>query len=146
MVEEHKYIENARGMRYYFEDTDNFGIKAGYMNESLAFPVASELACFIWDISVQLRKKFIFDKLWMRYIFPCNVVHDALYFIHHKDLLKDNYIPEVLRYYFTEHCKIATGDCLGMEMTVGTRWKDKNPEFSKETEWDFTENRWKWKQ
>jgi uracil-DNA glycosylase family 4 len=145
MVKENGYIENARGMRLNFESTDNGSIMGGYMNESLAFPIASELALFMWDISVQMRAHFKKEKLWMKYVYPANTVHDANYFIAHKDLMKDNYFPEVCKYFFTEKVRIATGDALGMEMSVGSRWKDKKPEFTKETRWNFATACWEWK-
>lgn len=143
----HGYIENARGIRYKFDESDRFGIIAGWLNESLAFPIASELALFLWDISVTMKRQLQKDKLWMNQIYPVNSVHDASYWIVHKDLMKDNYFPDLAKFYFTEHCRIATGDRLGIEMIVGDRWKaDKhNVVFSKETKWDFENKTWLWK-
>ena len=143
-VENNKYIENMRGMRFYFENTDNFAIKAGWMNQSLAYPIASELALFMWDISVQMKKQLKKDKLWMKYIYPVNVVHDANYWIIHKDVMKDGYFPEVCKQYFTKEVKIATGDNLGMEMVVSDRWKGKEKVFAKETKWNFKTRSWDW--
>lgn len=145
MVKDYAYIENARGFRYFFEDTENKGIEAGWLNESLAYPIASELALFLWDVSVSIKRQLVKDKVWNKYIFPVNSVHDASYWIHHKDLLADNYFPEVCKSYFTKECKIATGDNLGMEMVVADRWKGKEKFFSNETAWDFEARQWKWK-
>ncbi len=146
-VKEHNYIENARGIRYYFEDTENFSILAGWLNESLAYPIASELALFMWDVSVSTRAQLIKDKLWMTKVKPVNSVHDAGYWIIHKDLLKDNYFPEMCKYYFTNKCKIATGDTLGMEMKIADRWKGEKDKtvFSQETTWNFKTHSWDWK-
>lgn len=143
-VETGSQIKNAREMVLQFEETDNFSIKAGWCNQSLAFPIASELALFMWDVSVQIRKELKKAGLWNKYIYPVNSVHDASYWIHHKDLLKDNYLPEVCRYYFTKGCKIASGDNLGCEMVVADRWKGKEKLFSAETVWDFEQKEWKW--
>ena len=144
-VEEHKYIENARGMRYYFEDSSDFKILAGWKNESLAFPPASELALFMWDICVSMKKYLVKEKSWMKWVYPVNSVHDASYFLVHKDAMKDNWFPEVCKHYFTKECKIATGDNLGMEMSVSSRWKAKEEIFHGETEWDFKNKVWNWK-
>lgn len=144
-VEEYGYIENMRGIRYYFEESDNFGIKAGWLNESLAYPIASSLAQFLWTVSVEIKHQLEKDKLWMNWCYPVNSVHDASYWSVHKDLMKDNYFPEVCRYYFTQHCKIETGDRLGMEMVVAERWKGKEEVFHNETKWDFVNKQWNWK-
>jgi uracil-DNA glycosylase family 4 len=146
-VKDKQYIENMRGMRYYFEDTDNMGILAGWLNESLAFPIASELALFLWDVSVSIKKYLVKCGVWMNWCKPVNSVHDASYWLVHKDLMKDNFFPEVCKHFFTKECKIATGDNLGMEMVVGDRWKcEKDGKvFSKETTWDFTNKEWIWK-
>ena len=144
-VEEYRYIENARGIRYYFEDSSDFRIVAGWKNESLAFPIASELALFMWTICVEMKKYLVKEKVWMKYIYPVNSVHDASYFLVHKDLMKDNWFPEVCKNYFTKECKIATGDNLGMEMTVADRWKSKEEVFHNETVWDFKNKCWNWK-
>lgn len=144
-VEEHQYIENARGMRYYFEDSSDFRILAGWKNESLAFPPASELALFLWDISVSMKRYLMKEKVWMKWVYPVNSVHDATYFLVHKDCMKDNWFAEVCRHFFTKECKIATGDNLGMEMVVADRWKGKNEVFHNETVWDFDAKCWNWK-
>lgn len=143
-VAEH-YIENARGIKYWFDQSDRFGIVAGWQNESLAYPIASELALFLWDVSVSMKRQLQKERLWMDKVIPVNSVHDASYWIIHKDLLKDNYFPELAKYYFTEGCRIATGDRLGMEMVVADRWKGKEVVFSKETKWDFENRTWLWK-
>lgn len=143
-VEQHERITNMRKMVYNFEHTNDQGIKSGWINQSLAYPIASELALFMWDISVQLKEQMKKDKIWMKYIYPVNVVHDANYWVIHKDLMNDNYFPEVCKYYFTDHVKIATGDNLGIEMIVSDRWKGKQKIFEKETKWNFKENRWDW--
>jgi hypothetical protein len=131
-------------MRLNFEETDNFGILAGWMNESLAFPVASELALFMWEASVNVRNLLKREGLWMRWIYPVNVVHDANYWIAHKDLLKGNYLPELLRTVFCKSTKIATGDNLGCELVVSDRWKGKEKIFEKETVWNNELNEWVW--
>jgi uracil-DNA glycosylase family 4 len=144
-VEECQYIENARGMRYYFEDSSDFKILSGWKNESLAFPPASELALFMWSICVEIKKFLIKEGAWMKWVYPVNSVHDASYFLVHKDTMKDNWFPEVCKLFFTKECKIATGDTLGMEMTVSDRWKGKETIFHGETIWDFNEKCWVWK-
>jgi hypothetical protein len=143
-VEDHKCITCARGMRLLYEDTENFGILAGWLNESLAFPVAGELALFMWEASVNVRKVLQQEKLWMKWIYPVNVVHDANYWIAHKDLLKGDYLPELLRTVFCKKTKIATGDNLGCELVVSDRWKGKQKFFEKETIWDASHNEWVW--
>lgn len=143
-VENHQRITNMRGMVYRFERTTDMGIKSGWVNQSLAFPIASELALFMWDISVSLKKQLIKDGLWMKYIYPVNVVHDANYWIIHKDLMNDSYFPEVCKHFFTNEVKIATGDNLGMEMVVSDRWKGKEKIFTKETKWNFQTKKWEW--
>jgi uracil-DNA glycosylase family 4 len=144
-VDEHKYIENARGLRYYFEDSDDFRILAGWKNESLAFPPASELALFMWDISVSMKRYLVKENAWMRMVYPVNSVHDASYFLVHKDAMQNNWFPEVCKHFFTKECKIATGDNLGMEMSVSSRWKAKEEIFHGETAWDFDNKCWVWK-
>lgn len=141
------FIENARGIRYYFDQSEKFGILAGWLNESLAYPIASELALFMWDIAVTMKKQLQKDKLWMSKVIPVNTVHDASYWLVHKDLLKDNSFPETVKYFFTDHCKMATGDTLGMEMVMADRWKaDKQSTvFHNETKWDFEKRCWNWK-
>lgn len=144
-VDEHQCIINARGIPYYFEDTENFGIRAGWHNESLAYPIASELALFMWELSVRIKNELKKEKLWNTKCIPVNSVHDASYWIIHKDLLADNYFPEMCRHFFTSAVKIATGDNLGMEMNVADRWKGKNTVFANETRWDFDKKVWVWK-
>ncbi len=143
-VEDHRQIKNLRGMVFKFEESHDPAIKAGWMNQALAYPIASELALFMWDVSVKLKEQFKKDKVWMKYIYPVNVVHDANYWTIHKDLMKDNYFPEICKEYFTDKVKIATGDNLGMEMIVSDRWKGKEKVFSKETKWNFHTNTWDW--
>jgi hypothetical protein len=145
-VENHQRITNARGLMLRYEDTDNFGIMAGWMNESLAFPVASELAWFMWECSVNLKNMLKKTGDWMKYVYPVNTVHDAGYWLVHKDLLKDNYIQEMLKYVFCHHTKLATGDNVGCELAVMDRWKGKEKIFEKETAWNFEKNTWEWKQ
>jgi len=142
-VNAHERISNARGMQLSYEKTDNFGIKAGWLNESLAFPVASELALFMWEASVNVRKILKDEGLWMKYIYPVNVVHDANYWVAHKDLMNGNYLPEILRYVFCDYTKIATGDNLGCELVVSDRWKGKKI-FEKETVWNKSKQTWEW--
>ena len=139
------YIENARGIKYWFDQSDKFGILAGWLNESLAYPIASELALFLWDISVTMKKELQKQGLWMKQVIPVNSVHDASYWIVHKDVMKDGFFPDFAKYYFTQHCRIATGDRLGIEMSVSDRWKGKESIFSNETKWDFVNKTWNWK-
>jgi uracil-DNA glycosylase family 4 len=144
-VKNHKRITNARGLVLNYEETDNFGILAGWMNESLAFPVASELAWFMWECSVNLKNLLKKEGLWMKYIYPVNTVHDAGYWAVHKDLVNDNYIQEVLKYVFCHHTKLATGDNVGCELAIMDRWKGKEKVFERETAWNFEKNTWEWK-
>ena len=137
-------ISCARGMQLTYEKTDNFGVKAGWLNESLAFPVASELALFMWEASVNVRKILKDEGLWMKYIYPVNVVHDANYWVAHKDLMKGDYLPELLRTVFCKQTKIATGDNLGCELVVSDRWKGKQKFFEKETVWNKEKQEWIW--
>jgi uracil-DNA glycosylase family 4 len=143
-VEADKRITCARGMTLTFDETDNFGILAGWLNESLAFPVASELALFMWEASVNVRSLLKREGLWMKWIYPVNVVHDANYWIAHKDLLKGNYLPELLRTVFCKKTKIATGDNLGCELVISDRWKGKEKIFEKETIWNNELQEWVW--
>lgn len=138
-------IENLRGMKFNFEFTKDFGIKAGWYNQSLAYPIASELALFIWEISVRMKEKLKKDGNWMKWCCPVSTVHDANYWVIHKDMMKDNYFPELCKQYFTDEVRIVTGDALGMEMVISDCWKGKNKVFSNETSWDFKEKCWKWK-
>jgi uracil-DNA glycosylase family 4 len=144
-VKNHKRITNARGLVLDYEETDNFGILAGWMNESLAFPVASELAWFMWEASVNLKNLLKKEGLWMKYIYPVNTVHDAGYWAVHKDLVKDNYIQELLKLVFCHQTKLATGDNVGCELAIMDRWKGKNKIFENETAWNFEKNIWEWK-
>lgn len=144
-VKNKQQITNARGLTLSYENTDNFGILAGWMNESLAFPVASELACFMWECSVNLKEVLKKEGLWMKYVYPVNTVHDAGYWIAHKDLRKDNYLPEILKYVFCHQTKLATGDNVGCELVISDRWKGKEKYFEKETQWDFEKGIWVWK-
>ncbi len=143
-VENEQCIDNLRGMRFHFEHTDDFGIKAGWMNQSLAYPIASELALFMWDISVQIKKRFKQDNVWMKYVYPVNVVHDANYWLVHKDMIKDGYFTEVCKQIFCHDVKIATGDNLGIECVIADRWKGKEKIFAKETKWNFQTKAWEW--
>ena len=145
-VKEENCITNARGITYYFEESADFKILAGWANTALAYVAASELALFMWSICIALKRHLQKDGVWNKYAFPVNSVHDASYFVIHKDLMKDNYFPEITKHYFTKECKLATGDNLGMEMNVGMRWKDKHPVFSKETAWNQIGKCWDWKQ
>jgi uracil-DNA glycosylase family 4 len=145
-VDEYRRITNARGLTLSYEHTDNFGILAGWKNESLAFPVASELAWFMWEASVNLKNILKKENLWMRHIYPINTVHDAGYWAIHKDLLHGNYIQELLKYVFCSHTKLATGDTVGCELAIMDRWKGKEKVFEKETAWNFEKNIWEWKQ
>lgn len=144
-VKNNKRITNARGLVLNYEETDNFGILAGWMNESLAFPVASELAWFMWESSVNLKNILKKENIWMKYIYPINTVHDAGYWAVHKDLVKGDYIQELLKYVFCHQTKLATGDTVGCELAIMDRWKGKNKVFEKETAWNFEKNIWEWK-
>jgi uracil-DNA glycosylase family 4 len=144
-VKNHKRITNARGLVLNYEETDNFGILAGWMNESLAFPVASELAWFMWECSVNLKNLLKKEGLWMKYVYPVNTVHDAGYWAVHKDLVNDSYIQEVLKHVFCHQTKLATGDNVGCELSIMDRWKGKEKVFEQETAWNFDKNIWEWK-
>lgn len=144
-VDNHNKITNARGLVLNYEKTDNFGILAGWKNESLAFPVASELACFMWDASVNFKNLMKKEGLWMKYIYPVNTVHDAGYWVVHKDLVKDDYIQEMLKYIFCHKTYLATNDNVGCELVISDRWKGKEKIFEKETAWNFEKNIWEWK-
>lgn len=144
-VDKHRRITNARGLVLNYEETDNFGILAGWKNESLAFPVASELAWFMWEASVNLKNILKKEGLWMKYIYPVNTVHDAGYWKVHKDLTKDNYIQEVLKHVFCHQTTLATGDNVGCELAIMDRWKGKQKVFENETVWNFEKNIWEWK-
>ena len=139
------FVENARGIKYYFDHSDRFAITAGWTNQAMAYPIASELALFMWDLMVTTRKALQKDKLWMKQIIPVNSVHDAGYWLVHKDCMKDNYFPEFMKHYFTDGCRIVTGDALGMEITIGSRWKGKETVFQNETKWNFETKHWDWK-
>lgn len=139
------FLENARGIKYYLAQSDRFSITSGYLNESLAFPIASELALFMWDIAVTTKRELQKAKLWMDYVIPVNSVHDAGYWLVHKDLMRDDFFPNFMKYHFTDGCRIVTGDSLGMEITVSDRWKGKEVVFQKETKWDFEHKVWNWK-
>lgn len=145
-VKERNRITNARGLVLSYEKTDNMGIVAGWMNESLAFPVASELAWFMWEASVNFKNILKKEDLWMNYVLPVNTVHDAGYWMVHKDLIKDNYIQETLKHVFCEKTKLATGDNVGCELSISDRWKGKEKIFDNETMWNFNANKWEWKQ
>jgi uracil-DNA glycosylase family 4 len=144
-VEENQCITNGYGIKYHFESSEDFRILAGWKNESLAYPIAAELAFLVWEISVSMKKQLQKDGMWMKWIKPQNSVHDALYWSIHKDVMKDNYFPEVCKHFFTRECKISTGDTLGMEMVVSDRWKGKEEVFHRETQWNFAAKRWDWK-
>jgi hypothetical protein len=144
-VKSDRRITNARGLVLEYEQTENFGIVAGWMNESLAFPVASELAWFMWEASVNLKNLLKKENLWMKYMYPVNTVHDAGYWAVHKDLVKDNYIQEILKHVFCHYTKLATGDNVGCELAIMDRWKGKEKVFEKETMWNFEKNTWEWK-
>jgi DNA polymerase I-like protein with 3'-5' exonuclease and polymerase domains/uracil-DNA glycosylase len=144
-VKERNRITNARGLSLSYEKTDNMGILAGWLNESLAFPVASELAWFMWEASVNFKNKLKKEDLWMNYVFPVNTVHDAGYWMVHKDLIKDNYIQETLKQIFCHETKLATGDNVGCELSISDRWKGKEKIFDNETVWNFHSNKWDWK-
>ncbi|CAK0748579.1 hypothetical protein CCP3SC5AM1_1520009 [Gammaproteobacteria bacterium] len=144
-VEETKTITNARGITYHFDDTEDFRLLAGFNNTALAYAIASELALFMYDIVISLKKQLQKDNVWNRYVYGVNSVHDASYHIVHKDLMKDNYFPSICKYYFTDKCRCVTGDALGMEMSVGERWKGKEEVFHGETVWNFQTKTWDWK-
>ena len=144
-VKNHRRITNARGLILDYGDTEKFSILAGWMNESLAFPVASELAWFMWEASVNLKKILKDEGLWMKYVYPVNTVHDAGYWAVHKSLVKENYIQEVLKTVFCHQTKLATGDNVGCELSISDRWKGNEKIFEKETAWNFKEQLWEWK-
>jgi uracil-DNA glycosylase family 4 len=144
-VELHKRITNARNQVLTYEQTDNMGILAGWKNEALAFPVASELANFMWHASVNLKNFMKSQDLWMKYVYPVNTVHDAIYLAVHKDLLDGNYIQEVMKEVFCDQTRLATGDSVGCEIVISDRWKGPKI-FEKETKWNFDTSKWDWKE
>lgn len=144
-VKNHRRITNARGLILDYDDTEKFSIIAGWMNESLAFPVASELAWFMWEASVNLKNVLKKEGLWMKYVYPVNTVHDAGYWAVHKSLVEQNYIQEVLKDVFCHQTKLATGDNVGCELSISDRWKGSEKIFEKETAWNFNEKTWEWK-
>jgi len=144
-VRERQQITNSRRQVLTYDETENFGVMAGWMNESLAFPVASELANFLWEASLNLKKELKKHGLWMKYVYPTNSVHDAGYWLVHKDLQKDNYITELLKYVFCTQTKLSTGDTVGCEVVLADRWKGKEKFFEGETRWCFETNQWLWK-
>ena len=144
-VKNHRRITNARGLILDYDDTEKFSIIAGWMNESLAFPVASELAWFMWEASVNLKNVLKKEGLWMKYVYPVNTVHDAGYWAVHKSLVQENYIQEVLKDVFCHQTKLATGDNVGCELSISDRWKGSEKIFEKETAWNFDKKIWEWK-
>jgi hypothetical protein len=144
-VDNHQRITNARGCVLKYEKTDNFGILAGWKNEALAFPVASELAWFMWLASLNLKEFLKKEGLWMKYVLPTNTVHDAGYWLVHKDLLQGNYIQEVLKHVFCKQTKLVTGHNVGCEMVISECWKGKPAIWEGETAWNFDKNVWEWK-
>lgn len=142
MAIEQGYIINERGMIYQFGETKNFSVLAGWANQALAFPIASELALHLWQISVSIRKRLIKDGVWLKYCYPINTVHDASYWIIHKDLMKDKYFEQIVYEEFCINNKIATNDTLGIEMVISDRWKGKEKIYSAETKWDFEKGLW----
>ena len=141
MVDNYGYVEMGRGIKYYYGETNDPGIKASWHNESLALPVAGELAFFMHDVSNQIRKQLIKDKVWGKYVFNIGYIHDACYYTAHKDLRKDNYLPALMEQIFCHDVKIVTGDNLGMELVVSDRWKGRHS-FEKETKFNFQTNQW----
>lgn len=144
-VKNHRRITNARGLILDYDETEKFSIISGWMNESLAFPVASELAWFMWEASVNLKNVLKKEGLWMKYVYPVNTVHDAGYWAVHKSLVEQNYIQEVLKDVFCHQTKLATGDNVGCELSISDRWKGSEKIFEKETAWNFNEKTWEWK-
>lgn len=145
MAKEHGYIDNPYGMRFKFDKTDNFSVLASWQNQALAFPVASSLACFMWDASINLKKHLTNQKMWMRYAYPLCSVHDANYWLVHKALLKDNYFPEMVKYVFSKETKLPNGYNLGVDCVAASCWKGKDKVFEGETKWNFEKNEWEWK-
>lgn len=144
-VENAQMISNERGMKFHFEYTKDFSIKAGWLNQSLAYPIASELALYMWSVAVALKKQFKHDHNWMKWIKPINTVHDAHQWVIHKDLIKDMYFPEICRQIFTKDVKLITGDNMGIEMSISDCWKGKEKIFDNETIWNYTSKCWEWK-
>ena len=141
MVENQGYIEMERGVRYYFGKTQDFGVKASWFNESLALPIAGELAFFMHDVSNKIRAQLKRDKVWGKYVHNTMYIHDATYYTAHKDLRKDNYLPALIEQIFCHDVKMATGENLGMEMSVSDRWKGEHL-YDRETKWSFEKGLW----
>lgn len=144
-AKEYGYIDNAYGMRYDFEPTDDYSTRAGFVNQALAWPVASSMALHMHQVANKLRKMFIKERIWLKYIWPVSYVHDAHYLIFHKDLLKDGWLQNAVYQAFSKDTPIVTGDYVGVDIFVGKCWKDKNPIWEGKTKWDFTDKTWKLK-
>jgi len=145
MVMEHGYVQNERGFKYLFDKTRERSVLPGWLNEALAYPIASELALFMWDVAVSMKEQLRKDGNWMKWIKPVNSIHDAHHWIIHKDALKDNYFPETCLEFFCRKTKVATGDTMGIEMTVNDCWKGAQKIFGNETVWVPESKSWEWK-
>jgi len=123
MVRDRFYIENNYGMRLTFEPTADYGVLARYINRALAWPVASSMALHMHMVAVNLRSYLKHQKEWLKWIYPANGCHDSHQLVLHKDLLKGNYIQEVVAAMFSKITPISTGDFVGVEMDVASYWK-----------------------
>lgn len=123
MVRDRFFIENNYGMRLTFEPTSDYGVLARYINRALAWPVASSMALHMHMVAVNLRSYLKHQNEWLKWVFPANGCHDSHQLVVHKDLLKDNYIQEVVAAMFSKITPISTGDFVGVEMDVASYWK-----------------------
>lgn len=137
-------VRNAYGFRYLFEKSKAYTVLPGWMNESLAYPIASALALYMWEVAVTLKKHFQKDGTWMKLIKPVNSIHDAHQWLVHKDLLKDDHFQTVVLEIFCNKTKLPNGRSLGVELVIADRWKGKNVVFEKATKWDFKHDKWHW--
>jgi hypothetical protein len=144
-VDNRKYVDNIYGTRFYFEPSANIGVKSAQYNTALAWCIASVLAQLFWDICISIKKELQKQKLWMTKVFATNLVHDDFQWLVAKDLYLDNYFPEMVKYFITDHCKLPTGTTLGLEMVATSCWKGKDKLFSGETKWNFETQDWDWK-
>lgn len=139
---ENKFIDNAYGLRMHFGETDNFGIQAGYDNETLSFSISSCLACYMWECNVKFRNTLKKEGIWGKYCMPINTIHDAAMWKIHKDVY--DVFPDIAKHAFSKETRLPTGHTLGCGLTISRCWKDKNPIFDKETKWDATNGTWIW--
>lgn len=134
-------ITNPYGVTRHFEPTKDFGTLARYINQGLAWSPASTMALHTHTILTRMRQHFKQENEWNKWVRPVCYVHDASYLTFHKDLMKDDYMQNVMLYSF---CNTPTplGKAPGMELTIGDRWKGKNNVFEAKTKWNKEREEW----